>query len=131
MLDVFLVVFLVVFVPFSCPFHALFMPYQGSFMEVFHISNYPNRILIPECCPKSAGIVAEIHRREAILLAALDDALNAPTPCLHFASTEECVGYVGIVLFCLPNLFNIHQKHHLFTKTKHIFCIFPPCYLHI
>ena len=97
MLDVFLVVFLVVFVPFSCPFHALFMPYQGSFMEVFHISNYPNRILIPECCPKSAGIVAEIHRREAILLAALDDALNAPTPCLHFASTEECVGYVGIV----------------------------------
>ena len=27
----------------------------------------------------------------------LDDALNAPTPCLHFASTEECVGYVGIV----------------------------------
>ena len=34
-------------------------------------------------------------------------------------------------LFCLPNLFNIHQKHHLFTKTKQIFCIFPPFYLHI
>ena len=55
-------VFLVVFVPFSCPFHALFMPYQGSFMDVFCISNYPGRILIPESCPKPAGIVTEIHR---------------------------------------------------------------------
>ena len=34
-------------------------------------------------------------------------------------------------LFCHPILFNIHQKHHLFTKTKQIFCIFPPFYLHI
>ena len=34
-------------------------------------------------------------------------------------------------LFCLQNLFHIHQKHHLFTKTKQIFCIFPPFYLHI